>query len=163
MSERMINMTVECFVEKDGKYLLLRRNPNSKILPNIWLAPGGHQEFCEGIIEATRREIREETGLEIKNIRVRVVGVSYLKDIDQEFCFRILTADYASGELKGNPDDGDFVWLSPNEMLQTENILEELKPIIPLILLDNNTNIYFVRAVYNELNRMVEFEIENKD
>jgi 8-oxo-dGTP diphosphatase len=163
MSERMINMTVECFVEKDGKYLMLKRNPNSRILPSIWIAPGGHQEFCEGIVEATRREIKEETGLEIKNIRVRVVGISYLRDIDQEFCFRILTADYAGGELKGNPHDGDFVWLEPNEMLRIDNILEELKPIIPLILLNNDTNIYFIRSVYNELNNLVEFEIENQD
>ena len=161
MSERIINMTVECFVEKDGKYLMLKRNPESRILPNIWIAPGGHQEFCEGVIEATRREVREETGLEIKNLKIRVVGVSFLKDIDQEFCFRILTADYAGGELIENSKDGDFVWLTPNEMLETENILEELKPIIPLILLENDSKVYYVRSVYKELNNMVEFKIED--
>lgn len=48
MGTRQISVTVECFVEKDGKWLMLRRHLGKRILPDVWIGPGGHQEFCEG-------------------------------------------------------------------------------------------------------------------
>jgi 8-oxo-dGTP diphosphatase len=164
MAERMINLTVECFVEKDGKYLMLKRSPTKKILPNVWIAPGGHQEFCEGVISATKREIREETGLEIENVQLKVIGVAHLMDINREFCFHILTASHKSGELIQEPSDGELIWLEANEIAKLDNVLAELKPIIPLILnKDNNNKVLSVRAVYKQGNELSEFDIENPD
>ena len=45
MSQRNIAVTLECFVKKDGKYLMLHRNPKKRIMPDVWMAPGGHREF----------------------------------------------------------------------------------------------------------------------
>jgi ADP-ribose pyrophosphatase YjhB (NUDIX family) len=160
----MIGLTVECFVEKDGKYLMLKRGPTKKILPNVWIAPGGHQEFCEGVIAATKREIREETGLEIEKVELKVTGIAHLKDINTEFCFHILTASYKGGELIQEPGVGELVWLEANEIAKLDNVLAELKPIIPLILNKNNSNkVLSVRAVYERGNELSEFEIENPD
>lgn len=164
MADRNIETTVECFVEKDGKYLMLRRHPDKRILPNILMAPGGHQEFCEGVVAATRREIKEETGLDICDVRIRVAGIAYLKAINQEFAFHVLTAKYAGGQVISNPADGELVWLSRDEMIGLDNILGELKPLIPLILNDDNDyRTLSVRAVYEKGNELTEFEIEKPD
>jgi len=160
MNNVNVEITVECFVEKDGKHLMLRRHPSKRILPNVWIAPGGHQEPGEGLFACTRREIKEETGLEIKNIRLRAVGRGYLQDINTEFAFHILTATYASGELISNPADGELIWLTPEEMLNLDNVLEELKPLFPLILNENN-GVISVRAAYDGPNHLSEFEIED--
>jgi len=52
---------------KDGKVLLGRRKGSHGEGEYAW--PGGHLEYMESIKECARREVREETGMEIKNIR----------------------------------------------------------------------------------------------
>lgn len=160
MSERPIHPTLECFVERDGKYLMLRRAPTKKIMPNVWIAPGGHQEFCEGLFAATRREILEETGIEISNIKLRVMGTAHLRDINREFLFRILTASYAGGTQLETTEDGELAWLTVDEILALDNILSELKPLAPLLFGADDSSVYSVRVVYEGPNEMVEFEVE---
>ena len=138
---------------------MLRRHADKRIMPNIWMAPGGHREFNEGLFECAKREVLEETGLRIKNIRVKAHGNAYLKDIDQEFHFHMLVADYAGGRLKGNKDDGEFVWLFPEEIFKLDNLLPELKEVLPHILSEDQKVISY-KAVYDYGNHMSEFTLE---
>lgn len=159
MGKRNIVVTLECFVKKGDRYLLLHRNPNKKIMPDVWMAAGGHREFNEGLFECARREVREETGLEIKNIRIKVTGNAYLKDLDREFYFHMLVADYAGGELKSHTDDGELVWLTQEEIMGLGNLLAELKYVVPHIASDN-TEVISYKAVYEKGNEMISFEME---
>lgn len=158
--KRNIVVTLECFVKKDGKYLMLHRSNNKRIMPDVWMAPGGKREFNEGLFEATRREIMEETGLTIKNLRIKATGNAYLKDLDQELYFHFLIADYKSGKLKQNPDDGELKWLTPEEIAKLPNLLSEIKEILPYILKDNNQIISY-KAVYEKGNQMSSFILES--
>jgi len=160
MIQRKKRVTLECFVKKDGKYLMLHRNPQKKIMPNVWMAPGGHREFNEGLFECARREILEETGLKIKNLRLKVVGNAYLKDLDTEFYFSLIVADYESGNLKTSIEDGNFSWLAPEEIVRLDNLLAELKEVLPHVFSDENTVISY-KAEYEKGNQMTFFQIEN--
>jgi len=156
---RNIVVTLECFVKKEDKYLLLHRNPNKRIMPDIWMAPGGHREFNEGLFACARREVMEETGLSIKNIRIKAVGNAYVKEIDQEFYFHMLTADYAGGTLKGNPQDGTLIWLTKTEILKLDKLLPELKKILSHILSEEQ-NVISYTAHYEKGTLMDKFNIE---
>jgi 8-oxo-dGTP pyrophosphatase MutT (NUDIX family) len=156
---RNIAVTLECFIKKDGKYLMLHRNPDKRIMPDVWMAPGGHLEFAEGLIAAARREVFEETNLKIKNIKVKVVGSAYLKDLDEEFFFHLLLADYDGGELKTSNKDGEFIWLTPEEILKLPNLLAELHTVLPHVFSDDYSVISY-RAIYDHGNEMTEFELE---
>ncbi|MEZ9823098.1 NUDIX hydrolase [Shewanella sp. 10N.286.45.A1] len=57
------NTTVACVIEANGKYLLVEELIEGKIEYN---QPAGHLEANESIIDACIREVKEETGLEIK-------------------------------------------------------------------------------------------------
>ena len=160
MRKRNIVVTLECFVKRGNKYLMLRRRSDKRIMPGVWMAPGGHREFNEGLFECARREIKEETGLSIKNIKVKIAGNAYLADLDQEFYFHLLVADYAGGKLKQKVDDGEFVWLNEKEILKLDNLLAELRKVIPHIFSDNKDVISY-KAVYEKGNKMTEFVLEN--
>lgn len=160
MKLRNISVTLECFIKKDRKYLMLHRNKDKRIMPDVWMGPGGKREFNEGLFEATRREIMEETGLKIKNLCVKAIGNAYLKDLDLEVYFHFIIADYAGGKLKQNSkDDGKLMWLTPDEIGKLPNLLSELREILPKLFKDDNKIISY-KAVYDKGNNMVEFYLE---
>ena len=159
MQKRNIVVTLECFVRKNRKYLMLHRSQDKKILPGVWMAPGGHREFNEGLFACARREIVEETGLKIKNLRIKAHGNAYLKDLDREFYFHFVFADYASGKLKQNKKDGELVWLTPKKIMKLNNLLAEIKEIGPYIFKNTNSVISY-KAVYERGNTISYLEIE---
>ena len=59
-----VKTTVGCIIEKDGKILLALRNHEP--FKDHWCLPGGHIDFGEEPIETVVREVKEETGLDIK-------------------------------------------------------------------------------------------------
>ncbi|MBS3051970.1 MAG: NUDIX domain-containing protein [Candidatus Aenigmarchaeota archaeon] len=162
MVNRNISVTLECFIKKGNKYLMLHRNSSKKIIPDVWMAPGGHREFNEGLFECAKREILEETGLKIKNIHIKATGCAHLKDLNKEIFFHLLKADYAGGELKENMNDGKLAWHTPEEILNLDNLLSELREILPYIFSEEK-KITSYKAVYEKGNKMIQFEIENAD
>ncbi len=57
--------TADVIVDIDGKVVLIRRNNP----PEGWAIPGGFIDYGESAEDAAEREIREETGLEITDLR----------------------------------------------------------------------------------------------
>lgn len=128
-------------------------------MPDVWMAPGGHREFNEGLFECARREVFEETGLKIKNLRIKATGNAFLRDLNEEFFFHFITADYASGRLKQKIDDGEFVWLTKNQILKQKNLLAELKHVLPIVL-DGTREVISFKAVYSKGNTLTHFSLE---
>ncbi|CBN58126.1 MULTISPECIES: NUDIX domain-containing protein [Kamptonema] len=60
----------------DGRIVLIRRRDNG-----LWALPGGMVDWGEDILTSVRRELAEETGLELVKIR-RLVGVYSAPDRD---------------------------------------------------------------------------------
>lgn len=159
MPTRTISVALECYVKKNGKYLMLHRHPSKKIMPNVWMAPGGKIERNEGLFECARREILEETGLKIKNLQIKSIGNGYLQDLDQEIFFYFLTADWARGKLRAESDVGELVWLTPKEILKLDNLLAELPKVLPHVFSKSNKVISY-KAIYSKGNKMTQFVLE---
>lgn len=63
----MITHYTVCYIEKDDEVLMLYRNKKKNdINKGKWLGVGGHIEEGESPYECVVREIKEETGLEVK-------------------------------------------------------------------------------------------------
>lgn len=58
---------VGVFVWKNGKFIMGQRLGSHGA--NTWSVPGGHLEFGESWVAAAQREVLEETGLHITNVR----------------------------------------------------------------------------------------------
>ena len=64
-----VSVAVAVILEtSDTKVLITRRPPHMRTFPNVWVPPGGGSEESESLIETGLREVREETGLDIKNL-----------------------------------------------------------------------------------------------
>ncbi len=66
MNERP-KVGVAVYVMREGKFLMGKRLGAHG--EGSWCVPGGHLEFGESIEDCARREVMEETGMKIKNIR----------------------------------------------------------------------------------------------
>jgi len=155
-----MSVSMDCFVKKDGKYLILQRGPNKRILPNVCLAPGGHIEKSEGLFEATHREILEETGLTIKNLKIKASGMAYLKDLDEEFYLHIIVADFDGGELSIEANsDSKLLWLTPDEISKLPTLKSELRELLSHIFGETD-NVLSYKAIYENGNNLLSFEIE---
>ncbi|HEY7675218.1 MAG TPA: Nudix family hydrolase [Burkholderiales bacterium] len=60
-----VDVAVAVLVRSDGAVLLARR-PRGKAYPGYWEFPGGKVEPHEAVIDALKREIREELGVDIE-------------------------------------------------------------------------------------------------
>ena len=52
-------------LDKQGKILVSQRALDSKVFPGKWQIPGGKVEPGEKLLTALKREVKEETNLEI--------------------------------------------------------------------------------------------------
>src|SRR5262249_41135669 len=72
LADRRPQVGMGVLVMRRGRVLLGRRRGSHG--EGYYAAPGGHLEFGESFEHAARREVREETGLEIGDLRLLSVG-----------------------------------------------------------------------------------------
>jgi ADP-ribose pyrophosphatase YjhB (NUDIX family) len=87
----------------DGGRVLLGRRHGTRNRPGFWALPGGYVEFDEDFLTAARREVREETGLEVEVRAIVNVSSSYLSR-DLHALTVVLASVPTGGTLR--PDDG---------------------------------------------------------
>ncbi|MFP4547904.1 MAG: nucleotide triphosphate diphosphatase NUDT15 [Fidelibacterota bacterium] len=89
---------VGVIVNHNGKILLGKRmNAHGE---GSWSFPGGHLEFGESWADCARREVREETNLEIKNIRFFFVTNDIFTRENKHYVTIFMECEYATGDLK---------------------------------------------------------------
>lgn len=63
-------------VDRDGKIFLTRRSPEKRYAPGKWENPAGHVRAGEDPVHAVIRELREETGIEVTEGQIKLLGKS---------------------------------------------------------------------------------------
>ena len=95
MQEQRPRIGVGVCVVKDGKVLFgKRRNAHGA---GSWCFHGGHLEFGESVEECARREVFEETGLEIRNIRHGPFTNDIFETEGKHYVTLFVISDYDSG------------------------------------------------------------------
>nr|WP_305123203.1 NUDIX hydrolase [Roseomonas sp. GC11] len=98
--------------------LLVRRGKPPR--QGEWSIPGGAQHLGETAEAAARRELREETGIEVGPLALAVVVDALTEDAAGRVRFHYTIIDFAGRWLSGEPVAGDDVsearWFSPGEV-----------------------------------------------
>lgn len=105
----MIN-TCLCYIEKDGKYLMLHRvKKENDLNHDKWVGIGGKFEKGETPEEACLRESFEETGLTLKNLSYRGLVTFVSNEWGTEY-MHLFHSNSFEGDLK-ECDEGNLEWV----------------------------------------------------
>jgi 8-oxo-dGTP diphosphatase len=116
------------FITREDKVLLLRGSAKKRIWANKYNGIGGHIERDEDIYSAARREVIEETGLDVENLRL--VG---LINIDGDQPTGIMLFVFAAESRSGEPipsEEGTLEWIERDKITQVD-LVEDLPTILP--------------------------------
>lgn len=110
--------TVGALIFSPGGELFLMRSAKWR---GNYVIPGGHVELGERLEDALRREVKEETGLDIYDIRF-VCFQEFVHDIafweKRHFVFFDYACRAASTEVLLNDEAEEYVWVSVEDALR---------------------------------------------
>lgn len=105
MDNQRPKVGVGVMVLKNGRVLMHRRKGAHGA--GEWSYPGGHLEYLESLADCARREVREECGIEIANVRFLFVA-NVTKYAPKHYLHVGLIADWARGEPQAlEPERGE--------------------------------------------------------
>lgn len=106
-----VRFSTICYIKKDDKYLMLFRNKKEKdINEGKWLGIGGKIESKETPEEGMIREVKEETGLDVKEYKFHGIVSFFLNEDVTEYMF-LYSCSRFEGEVIKECDEGELKWV----------------------------------------------------
>ena len=159
-------ITTLCYIEKDGKYLMLHRiKKENDINKDKYIGVGGHFEYGESPDECLLREVKEETGLTLTKYRARGIVTFIYGDSVVEY-MHLYTADGFVGDQRKLEDielidcnEGELVWIDKAAVYDLP-IWEGDK--IFFRLLEEDRSYFSLKLVYAENDELIEVKLDDK-
>jgi len=140
-SKNYPEVVVAAIIYNDNDEILLTQ---SKKWKNLWQIPGGHIEMGETREQALKREIMEETGLEIDNIQpLYVEDCVYPKDFERKvhFVFLDYSAHTAGGKMaEKNYEMENYKWMKPEQALKEVKMNPYTENLVKIYIENKNNN-----------------------
>jgi 8-oxo-dGTP diphosphatase len=125
MAEELKKSVVSGVLVKNSedKYLLVKKANNAGPYPGTYLTPGGGIETGESADVAALRELYEETGVKVRNLKRAYFDddvTGNWEGVKRHFIMLLYTANYDSGDIRqteGNDDEFEDVdWFSAEQI-----------------------------------------------
>lgn len=152
---RELVVCANIFVRMDSKYLLLKRSPTKRFAPNFVHPIGGKVDQNENPYVAAQRELMEEAGITVTNMRLEGVFLELLphKELPVNWLIYHFSGDYVTGELRPT-DEGTFVLLEKEE-IAAQDLFPSVKATIDK-LLDPTVGTVFTAFAYTDDGKIIE-------
>lgn len=122
--EKFPKVGIGVIIRKDGKVLMHKRIGSHGA--NTWSFPGGHLEFNESLENCSIREVEEEAGIKIKNIKFGALTNDIFKEEGKHYITIFMVADWDSGIPEIKEPDRCLAW----DWFSWDNLPQP--PFIPL-------------------------------
>ena len=138
-TENAIFTNICLIYDNNGNILVQDRK--KKTWPGLTL-PGGHVEKNEPFVDSVIREIKEETNLDISN--VKLCGITQWTPLyDSRYIVVMFKTNCFKGELKDS-DEGHLFWIKIKD-LEKYTLSQDLKEMVEVMLRDDLNEFYSLR------------------
>lgn len=129
-----VELTNMCMIY-DGNRVVVERKAGKGLI-----FPGGHVEKEEPFVDSVIREMKEETGLSIKN--PQLCGVKdWIEEDGSRYVVMLYKTNEFSGELVSS-EEGEVFWVD-FEKLQEMDLIWNLKELLEIFCTDRYSEFYF--------------------
>ncbi len=118
------------FLRRGEQWLLIRRAADRALWPGLYNGIGGHVEEGEGILASARREVLEEAGIRVEDLRL--VGVIHASEGPRGVAVFVFTGTAPTAEVVPSTE-GTLVWATLVEALGLD-LMPDLRQILPRLL-----------------------------
>lgn len=106
-----------------GEVLILQRSKHDDVLPGYWDIPGGTLEDGEDPAQGATRETKEETGLNISDVRLFFQKSNVDIPKNKQFITLVFHARTSTEDVTISPEDHDtYAWISPSKIGDYETV-----------------------------------------
>ncbi|HOT90051.1 MAG TPA: 8-oxo-dGTP diphosphatase [Anaerolineae bacterium] len=145
-------LSVLVYVRRDDEVLVMRRNKEPNL--GLWIAPGGKVELGESPHETARREMLEETGLLVDDLRLRGFCTEVSPLPAWNWMLFIYTTRTFSGVVRPDEREGDFAWMPIHTYLNDLPIPQADMIFAPRVL-RMEEGVFQAKFVYDAALRLV--------
>ena len=127
-----LQVGVKIFLKnKENKYLLVRRSLEKyKNINGVWDIVGGRINPGSKLIDNLRREVREETQLEIKSEPILIHAQDIIPNEEKHVVRLTYTGDTEGEPILDISENVEYKWLTEEEMKQHDNLDVYVKEIL---------------------------------
>lgn len=129
----ILQVGVKALVKRGNAYLFLLRSKAFKSGPQKWDIPGGRIEPDEQLYDALKREINEETGMELTSVAELLAAQDIFVPEKDLRVVRLTYIAEADGDVAVSDEHESYRWMSLKEVLDEPHVDSYLREVLEKI------------------------------